>query len=199
MSKKCSKSKFCQSEIKYLGYIVGQGCLKVDHSKVSAIVDFPLPKSPRQLRRFVGMANWYRSFISHFATIATSLTDSSRKSKVPFYLSPEAKQSFLVLKEALACAPVLAQPDFSKEFIVQCDASRVGVGGVLYQVDEQGRDRPISFVSQKLNNHQRWSLHLQGYDFKIEHRKGSLNTVPDALSRLDVDECVDTPPSLKLT
>lgn len=234
------KSKFCQKEIKYLGYRIGNGCLKVDPDKVIAIKDFPIPKSPRQVRRFVGMANWYRGFISNFADLSGPLTDCLQKTGKPFQLTPEAISSFEKLKEALSSAPVLAQPDFEKEFIIQCDASRVGVGGVLFQVTDSGEEKPIAFVSQKLNKAQRnytvteleclaavvcvkrfrpyieglpfriitdhcslkwlmtqkdlsgrlarWSLKLQRYDFRMEHRKGSLNVVPDALSRFDVDE-----------
>lgn len=233
------KSKFCQAEIKYLGYRIGKGCLKVDPDKVSAIVDFPYPKTPRQIRRFVGMANWYRSFINNFADMAGPLTDCLRLDRGKFHLTPEAMDSFETLKIALSVAPVLAQPDFSREFTIQCDASRIGVGGVLYQFDDENRERPIAFVSQKLNKAQRnytvteleclaavvcvkrfrpyieglpfrivtdhsslkwlmsqkdlsgrlarWSLKLQGFDFRMEHRKGSLNVVADALSRFDVD------------
>lgn len=233
------KSRFCQKEIKYLGYIVGQGCLKTDRSKVEAIEKFPLPKSPRQIRRYIGMTGWYRQFIPNFADLAAPLTDCLKKSK-QFKLTPEAEVSFQKLKEALISAPVLVQPNFSKPFVIQCDASRVGVGGVLTQVDEQGTEHPIAYVSQKLNKNQknytvteleclaaivclrkfrpfveglsfkiitdhsslrwlmtqkdltgrlgRWSLKLQAFDFDIEYRKGSANIVPDALSRLDVDE-----------
>lgn len=235
-----SKSKFCQREIKYLGYVVGQGCLKVDSSKVESITNFPLPKSPRQVRRFIGMANWYRGFIQNFANLSGPLTDCLKKSNKPFKLSDSAIDSFKKLKVALSSAPVLAQPNFSKEFVIQCDASKIGVGGVLLQFDDEGREHPIAFVSQKLNRAQqnytvteleclaavlsvqrfrpyieglpfrivtdhsslrwlmgqkdlsgrlaRWSLKLQRFDFQIEHRKGSLNTVPDTLSRFDVDE-----------
>lgn len=235
-----AKSKFCQNEIKYLGYRIGNGCLKVDPEKVSAIVNFPLPKTPRQMRRFIGMANWYRTFIPNFADLAGPLTDSLRGKKTAISITPQIAESFEKLKVALATAPVLAQPDFSREFVVQCDASRVGVGGVLYQIDDNGNERPISFVSKKLSGAQRnytvteleclaavfsvmkfrpyiegshfkivtdhsslrwlmsqrdlsgrlarWSLKLQSFDFVIEHRKGTLNVVPDTLSRVDLDE-----------
>ena len=144
------KSKFCQKEIKYLGYRIGHGCLMVDPDKVLAITAFPMPKTVKQIRRFIGMANWYRTFIKNFATIASPLTDCTSK-RIPFHLTPAAIESFYLLREALSSAPVLAQPDFNKEFIIQCDASLVGVGGVLYQMDEQNKERPIAFVSKKLN------------------------------------------------
>lgn len=233
------KSKFCQKEIQYLGYIIGQGCLKTDPSKLEAITDFPLPKTARQVRRFIGMTGWYRQFIPSFATLSAPLTDCLRKGK-EFALTKEAEDAFQKLKEALTTAPVLAQPDFTKPFVIQCDASSLGVGGVLFQLDNEGHEHPIAYVYQKLNKAQRnytvseqecmaaivcvnkfrpyieglpfkiitdhsslkwlmsqkdlsgrlarWSLKLQSFDFVMEHRKGALNVVPDALSRLDMCE-----------
>lgn len=243
------KSKFCQREIRYLGYIVGNGTLKVDPEKVESIKNFSVPKTPRQVRRFVGMANWYRSFISNFS----DLTDCLKKSAKPFSLTENAILSFEKLKDALSTAPVLAQPRFDREFIIQCDASRLGVGGVLFQYDDSGKEHPIAYVSKKLNKSQknytvtelecmaaivcvnkfrpyieglpfriitdhsslkwlmsqkelsgrlaRWSLNLQRYDFLIEHRKGSLNIVPDCLSRMHVEQLSlsDIPLEIDLT
>ena len=137
------KSKFCQKEIRYLGYIVGNGCLKVDPIKVQCIRNFSLPKTPKQVRRFIGMANWYRSFINNFADMAGPLRDCLKKSKSTFFLSEEAKLAFDKLKEALSSAPVLAQPNFEKEFIIQYEAFKVGVGGVLFQYDDKGNSRGI--------------------------------------------------------
>ena len=185
------------------------------------------------------MAGWYRQFIANFADLSGPLTDCLRKGK-KFELTPAAIEGFNKLKAALSSAPVLVQPDFTKEFTIQCDASSVGVGGVLFQLDDEGRERPIAFVSKKLNKSQRnytvtelecfaaviclkrfrpyieglpfrvitdhaslkwlmslkdldgrlarWSLKLQAFVFKIEHRKGSLNVVPDTLSRADMEE-----------
>lgn len=198
---------------------------------MEAIIDFPVPKSPRQLRRFIGMTNWYRGFIRNFSDLSGPLTNCLKKSNKPFRLDEDALNSFGKLKHALVTAPVLAQPNFSKEFVVQCDASQIGVGGVLLQCDEDGREHPLAFVSKKtqqgtaelycdrvgkfrpyieglpfriITDHSslrwlmsqkdlcgrlaRWSLQLQRYNFSIEHRKGSLNIVPDTLSRFDVDE-----------
>lgn len=148
------KSRFCQKEIKYLGYIVGQGTLRTNQERVEAIQNFPLPTTPRQIRRFVGMTGWYRQFISNYADVAAPLTDCLKKQE-RFTITPEAEASFEKLKEALTTAPVLVQPDFSKPFTIQCDASRVGVGGVLVQRDGEGEEHPIAYVSQKLNKAQR--------------------------------------------
>lgn len=233
------KSKFCMKEIKYLGHIVGGGRIRPDPNKVDAITNYPVPRTVRQVRSFLGMCGWYNKYISGFAAIAAPMTDLL--GKLPrFEWTTEAQAAFDKLKSCLTSAPVLSHPDFSKPFVIQCDASKTGVGGVLYQLDENGEEHPIAFMSKKLNAAQRnycvteqeclavvlslqkfrgyvegmnfkvvtdhaslkwlmsqkdlsgrlarWSLKLQAYDFTIEHRRGSDNIVPDALSRVFVDE-----------
>lgn len=229
------KSKFCMRELPYLGYIVGQGGIKASPDKIAAIVDFPVPKTPRQVRRFLGMAGWYRRFVKDFSTLATPLTNTLKKN-LKFNFDDKAIEAFNSIKTQLTSTPILINPDFSKQFIILCDASATGIGCVLGQKDEEGTERPIYYFSQKLNPAQRnysvtereclaavkgiqkfrayvegyrfkvitdhsslkwlmnlkdptgrlarWSLKLQGFDFEVEHRKGSLNVVPDALSRV---------------
>lgn len=233
------KSKFCMKEIRYLGYIVGNGVLKTDPDKVQAINDFPPPATLKQVRRFLGMTGWYRRFIPSYAPLATPLTDLLGKVG-KFSWNIEAQEAFEKLKQCLVTSPVLSHPDFKKPFIIQCDASATGVGSVLYQVSDDGQEHPIAYMSKKLNSAQRnysvteleclaavlslkkfrqyvegmpfkvvtdhaslkwlmsqkdlagrlarWSLKLQAFDFSIEHRKGTANVVPDALSRMYIDE-----------
>lgn len=228
-----SKSNFCFRQVNYLGYIVGEGCLKTDPSKTSAIVSFPIPKTKRQVRGFLGLAGWYRRFIPNFASLASPLSDTLKGEKFSF--TEEALNSFQNLKEVLSNPPVLTQPDFTKTFHLQCDASNTGIGAVLFQVDENSNEKPLYYYSSKLTTSERnysvtereclavvkavtkfrpyiegyefniitdhhslkwlmstkdlsgrlarWSLKLQGYTFVIQHRKGSLNIVPDCLSR----------------
>lgn len=123
------KSRFCQKEIKYLGYIVAQGCLRTNKERVDAVTNFPLPKTPRQIRRYIGMTGWYRQFINNYSDLSAPLTDCLKKSK-EFILTEEAKLAFEKLKEALTTAPVLVQPKFENPFTIQCDVSRVAVEGV---------------------------------------------------------------------
>lgn len=235
------KSVFMMRSIKYLGHIVGHGQIKPDPGRVQSIVNFPQPKTVRQLRRFIGMIGWYRRYIHNHASVSAPLSDLTKKSD-KFVWTPQAQEAFESLKVSLTTAPVLTHPDFSKHFFVQCDASIVGVGGVLFQIIN-GEEHPIAFMSKKLSTAQkkysvteleclaallciqrfrcyiegmpftvitdhaalkwlmstkdlngrlaRWSLALQMFDFNIEHRKGSANVVPDALSRMEVDEvCV---------
>lgn len=246
------KSKFCFKELKYLGFIVGGGKVKTDPAKVEAVVDFPVPKNPRQVRRLLGLAGWYRRFIQNFSTLTAPLTDTLKKKKEKFVMTAEALTAFKALKDALTSAPVLSRPDFSRRFFIQCDASDSGIGAVLFQKNDAGEECPLSYHSQKLNACQknysvtekeclaavsavkkfrpyvegmdftiitdhsslkwlmnmkdlsgrlaRWSLDLQAFTFDIEHRKGSLNVVPDTLSRGHIEalEMSDVTPMIDL-
>lgn len=149
-----NKSKFCMREIKYLGYLVGNGQLKTDPDKVSAIENFPIPKTVRQVRRFIGMTGWYQRFIRNYSAIAAPMTDLVGK-KGNFTWPDAANDAFNKLKTCLSTAPVLNQPDFTKHFYIQCDASLVGVGSVLFQISDDGEEHPIAFHSKKLNSAQR--------------------------------------------
>lgn len=148
------KSSFALNKVKYLGYVVGNGTLQVDEDKVSAINEIPPPKSIKQVRRFLGMTGWYRRFIQDYSAITYPLTELLSKRKT-FVWTDVAQEAFNVLKQKLTTAPLLAHPNYEKMFILQCDASTYGVGAVLAQEDDEGHERPIAFMSQKLNKSQR--------------------------------------------
>lgn len=147
------KSKFVFKELKYLGFVVANGSIKTDPEKVSAVLNFPIPQTKRQARGFLGLAGWYRRFIKDFSTIASPLSDTL-KGKV-FTMSEDATKSFKNLQLALTEAPILVNPNFNKPFHVQCDASNVGIGGVLFQMDDNNHEHPIYFFSAKLNSAQK--------------------------------------------
>lgn len=147
------KSKFFMKEVKYLGFVVGSGGLKTDPEKVEAIRNFPSPTSLKQTRRLLGMTGWYQRFINNYAEIVSPITNLLKKNS-KFSWTPEAQLSFDKLKYLLTTAPVLINPDYSKQFFIRCDACKSGVGSVLYQLDDEGHERPIAFMSKKLNSAQ---------------------------------------------
>lgn len=147
------KSKFCLTYTRYLGYVVGGGRLQVDPGKVEAVDSFPIPKTARHVRRFLGMSGWYSRFIPNYASLATPLTDLLGKKK--FLWSPDCQKAFEEIKLKLTSAPILVHPDFSRTFYIQCDASKSGIGSVLFQKDEKNFDHPIAYFSKKLNKSQR--------------------------------------------
>lgn len=111
-------SKFWLKEIQYLGHIVGHGTIATDPEKLSAIVNFPVPRSVKQLRRYLRITGWYHKFIKHYASIASPLTDAL-KQKSMFDWSKEAQKAFEQLKQQICEAPVLHSPNFDAEFF-QC-------------------------------------------------------------------------------
>ena len=100
------------------------------------------------------MAGWYRRFIPNYADVTAPITNLLRKG-VKFRWNDDANLAFEKLKDLLCHAPVLHNPDFTKQFYIRCDASTQGIGGVLFQLDDDDGEKPIAFISQKLNSAQR--------------------------------------------
>lgn len=149
-----AKSKFFVSKTNYLGYVIGNGGITTDPDKISAIINWPEPKNIKQVRGFLGICGWYRRFIKNFSTETFPITEVV-STKRKFKWTPEAQQAFERIKSLLTSAPVLNNPDFSKKFYLHCDASDFGIGAVLVQLDGEGNEKPIAFMSKKLNTSQR--------------------------------------------
>ena len=141
-----SKCTFAQPELEFLGHKLGRDGLRVDPRKTSSVAEWPAPQDVSQLRSFLGMANYFRKFIHHYAQRTLVLTRLLRKDRIGRWeWSPECQAAFEDIKHALTTAPVLALPDFSKPFDVVCDACGFGIGAVLLQ-DGQ----PIAFESRQM-------------------------------------------------
>lgn len=145
------KSVFFRSELKYLGYVVDSKGLHVDPTKIDSIVNYPTPTNKKEIKRFLGIASWYRKFVPQFSTISgplNKLTSTSKK-RNPFVWSAEADECFTKLKELLVSAPILSCPNFDLPFEVHTDASNYGVGGLLTQTID-GVEHPIAYTSRTL-------------------------------------------------
>ncbi|KAI3361892.1 hypothetical protein L3Q82_002215 [Scortum barcoo] len=127
---KAEKCEFHASSVSFLGFIVGRGSLQMDPAKVSAVASWPTPSSRKQLQRVLGFANFYRRFIRGYSTVAAPLT-ALTSSKVTFQWSVAANEAFNTLKTRFTSAPILIMPDPERQFVLEVDASDVGVGAVL--------------------------------------------------------------------
>ncbi|KAL0163484.1 hypothetical protein M9458_042880 [Cirrhinus mrigala] len=206
------KCHLALSEAKYLGYQVGRDLIKPQPKKVEAVQAAPRPSTKTQVRAFLGLAGYYRSFIPNFSSIASPLTDLTRKGQ-----------------------PEKIEPSNSRPFLVQTDASDTGLGAVLSQVTD-GEEHPVIYNSRKLTKPERnyaavekealavkwavlelryyllgrrftlvtdhaplqwmaraketngrvtrWFLALQDFHFDVQHRSGVSNANADGLSRI---------------
>lgn len=118
--------------------------LTVDPRKITAVTEWHVPTDLHRLRSFLGLANYFRKFIHHYATIVSPLTNLTRKDVVHDW-TPACQTAFDSVKLMLSSAPVLALPDFTLPFEVVCDASGFGLDAVLLQ-----NGCPIAFESRKL-------------------------------------------------
>jgi len=183
---KRSKCIFAEQSLEYLGHIISKSGVSTEPSKITAVTNWPIPGTVKQLRGFLGLTGYYRRFIRHYGLISKPLTQLLKKG-VTFLWTPQAQEAFQLLKSALSTAPVLAIPDFNKQFIIETDASDLGMGAVLMQ-----EGHPISFLSkafcprnQALSTYEKeclalimavdkWRSYLHGKEFIIRTDHKSL-------------------------
>ncbi len=150
---KPSKCAFLQQTIEFCGHVVGQGKVRMDLAKVKVILDWPPLQTVHDVRSFLGLCAYYRRFILDFAQLAGPLYELIKGSEGRRYktvhLNHGAQLAFDRLKETMASHTVLTQPDVSKPFIIETDASDFGWGAVLLQVGEDGFEHPITFESKQ--------------------------------------------------
>ncbi|KAK1681407.1 hypothetical protein QYE76_042255 [Lolium multiflorum] len=197
------KCNFAQNKLVFLGFVVSANGIEVDSSKIEAIHNWPTPTNVGQVRSFHGLAGFYRRFVKDFSTIACPLNELTKKN-VPFVWGKAQQHAFDELKKRLTEAPLLVLPDFAKTFEIECDASGLGIGGVLMQ-----NGKPVAYYSEKLDGarlnypiydkelyalylksqhnlnkrHAKWVEFIESFPYVIKYKKGKENVVADALSR----------------
>jgi hypothetical protein len=127
-----------------LGHLVGKDGVRVDPKKIEAMQDWLHPKTLKSLHGFLGLTGYYHKFVKNYGKIATPLTALLKKNS--FTWTTAIAQAFQTLKMAMCTTPVLALLDFTKTFVLECDASGKGIGAVLMQ-----EGRPLAFTSKQLS------------------------------------------------
>jgi len=169
----------------YLGHIVSHEGVKVNPNKIKAIKEWKVPTTINHIRGFLRLKGYYSKFVKDYGRITTPLTSSL--TKYAFYWTPKVTKAFEHLKEAMCKVLVLATPDFTKTFIMGCDALGNGIGVILMQ-----EGRPIYFEScpikgkylhkpiyekemlEILHALKQWRPYLMGRYFKVKIDHDSL-------------------------
>ncbi|KAJ9565014.1 LOW QUALITY PROTEIN: hypothetical protein OSB04_000980 [Centaurea solstitialis] len=155
---KFSKCDFWLQEVQFLGHLVNREGIKVDPAKVEAVMKWETPKTPTEVRSFLGLAGYYRRFIQDFSKIAVPLTRLTRKSE-RFVWGEEQEVAFDTLRRKLYEALVLTLPEGVEDLTVYCDASYHGLGCVIMQ-----RGRVIVYASRQLKTHE---VNYPTYDLEL--------------------------------
>nr|GFC60287.1 putative reverse transcriptase domain-containing protein [Tanacetum cinerariifolium] len=146
---KFSKYEFWIPKVQFLGHVIDNQGIHVDPTKIESVKDWESPKSPTEIRKFLGLAGYYRRFIERLSKVSKPMTKLIQR-KVEFEWGDKQEAAFQLLKQKLCSAPTLALPEGSEDFIVYCDASNKGLGVVLMQ-----REKVISYASRQLKNHEK--------------------------------------------
>jgi hypothetical protein len=149
-----SRCTFCIDHVVFLGFVVTADVILVDKVKVKVIKDWSTPTNVSQVQSFYSLARFYWRFVQDFSTIAAPLNNLTKKD-VPFQCGDEQDQAFEELKRKLYESPLLQLLDFGKTFEIECDASGIGIGGVLLQ-----EVKHVAYFSKKLiGTHLNYSIY----------------------------------------
>ena len=141
-------------EVGFLGVIIGKDGVRMEKEKVQRVIEWPVPRSVKDVQKFLGLANYYRWFVKDFAKIAKPLHETTRKGK-KWEWGEKQQKAFEELKRRFTTEPVLVTPDLDKEIRVEADASDFATGGVLSMKCEDERWRPVAYISKSLNEAER--------------------------------------------
>ncbi len=144
---KPEKCEFKKKEIDYLGIIIGNGKIQMDPKKLNGVVDWPVPKTPTDIRKFLGFTGYYRYFIQGYSKIAHPLLDLTKKAVV-WEWGEQQHKAFEELKTRMCSHPVLTQPNFEKPFFLQTDTLAYGMGTILLR---EGEHHTVASQKPKLH------------------------------------------------
>lgn len=144
------KTEFLRKEVSFLGHLVTPNGVKPNPDKVEAIKRYPIPKTTKEIKGFLGLLGYYRKFINNFAHLTKPLTKCLKRNAKIDIQDPEYIKCFETCKNILTNEPILQYPDFEKQFNLTTDASNIAIGAVLSQ-NKDGADLPCAYASRTLN------------------------------------------------
>ena len=195
---KLSKCEFHTKETEYLGYVVTPDGVKIDPERVRTILEWPIPKTVRDIRIFIGFMNYYRRFIQSFSKLATPLNKLTQKGpnaakgghaqrkeeSKSLDIGQEGMAAFQNLKDAFLGVPILAHFKPGRDTKVETDASGGAISGILSQLCEENGQRiwrPVDFYSRKLiaaeYNYDTKDKELLGIDASLQHWRHHLEGI----------------------
>jgi RNase H-like domain found in reverse transcriptase len=140
---------FMRKELDYLGHVISGEGIGADPSKIEAVKGWATPQGLKQLQSFLGLCNYYRRFVRNYSTIASPLSDITKKT-IPFKWGESQDKVVKELKDKFRTSPILKSADMSQPFEIQTDGSQTGTGAELEQRDDDGVTRPVDYKSHKL-------------------------------------------------
>ena len=156
---KPEKCDFEKEVIEYLGVIISKNEVKMDPVKIKGIMEWPVPKTVKEVQSYLGFCGFYRKFVLGYSEITKPLTILTGKRD--WVWGPEQQEAFEKLKQRIAENAVLVMPDNSKLFILECDTSDRAIGAILSQ-EYEGKLWPVAFISHALTDTERnYEVHDQ--------------------------------------
>lgn len=145
------KCEFLKRETEFLGHIISSTGVKANPEKIEKIISWPLPKTQKEIKQFLGLAGYYRRFIKDFSKITRPMTKYLKKDEAINLQDQTYIEAFATLKQIISTDQVLTYPQFDKPFILTTDASDYAIGAVLSQIQDK-IEKPIAFASRTLND-----------------------------------------------
>ncbi|WAQ88434.1 hypothetical protein PtA15_9A561 [Puccinia triticina] len=147
---KPEKCEFSRAEVEYLGLLISCNQVRMDLAEVKVVSDWPAPSNVTELQRFIGFANFYRRFISHFSRTTRPLHDLTN-SGTRFAWDKRCDEAFETLKTLFTSAPILKIADPYRPFLLECDCLDFALGAVLLQVcTKDNKLHPVAYLSRSL-------------------------------------------------
>jgi len=151
---KLEKCMWKMQKVPFLGVVMGEGKVEMEEDKIEGVLKWLTLQCVKDIRRFLGLANYYRRFVKDFARVALPMNRLMRKNE-KWKWGEEQQAAFEQLKAVFTTRPMLVTPELDKEFRVEANASNFATGGVLSVKYDDNLWRPVAFISKALNETER--------------------------------------------